>query len=73
MSEPQEYSAGLWVSTFGGKKAWEAVPLFSLSLQVAPAQVHFLSGHFLCPVHEATLTDQLCTVGGVLGARQGER
>lgn len=59
MSEPQENSAGLWVSTFGGKKAWEAVPLFSLSLRVAPALLHFPSGHFLCPVHEAPLTDQL--------------
>lgn len=38
---------------FGGKKAWEAVPLFSLNL------LHLPSGHILCPVHEAPLTDQL--------------
>lgn len=37
----------------GDKKVWEALPLFSQSMQVVLALLHFPSGHILCPVHEA--------------------
>lgn len=39
----------------------------SSSIFTKPAGGHFLSGHMLCPVHEAPYREQLCQAPGVLG------
>lgn len=44
----------------GDKKVWEAVPLFSQSLKVVLALLHFPLGHILCPVHEASFRKWVC-------------